>query len=102
MFKPLLLQNKFVLGRLEAQHIQIVLAKVEILYVLQQLFTTCNLICCKTGLIRRWNNLQHRYWTHFAAMLQNKLLFFCRPFYRNSSYSGFPIFQNSVEKSIFV
>ena len=38
----------------------------------------------------------------FCSNVTKQVARCCRPFYRNFSYSGFPIFQNSLEKSFFV
>ena len=57
-----LLQNKFALGC--ATCTDFLSKSRTTLYFLQQLFATYNkLICCRTGLIRRWWNAQHRYST---------------------------------------
>ena len=49
--------------------------------LVNQFFATCNnLIFCKTGLIRGWWNVQHRYWTHFAAInVANEVAHFSFP-----------------------
>ena len=69
-----LLQNKFALGC--ATCTDFLSKSRTTLYFLQQLFATYNkVICCRTGLIRKWWKTQHRYSTFFVSMLQNKLHF---------------------------
>ena len=43
---------------------------------------TCkNLTCCKTGLIRGWLKVQHRYSACFTAIVAKQVARFCCPFY---------------------
>ena len=70
-------------GKMHLQQVEFLLRKYNFaLLSQQQILASCN--NCKklirTELIREWWNAQHHFSTHFAAILNNRLLIFAAPF----------------------